>query len=436
MNTEVDIAIVGGGAAGIAAARRLAASGFSSMVLEASTRLGGRAWTQELAGLPLDLGCGWLHSADRNPWTTIAEAAGFAIDRREPAWGRQHADLGFSPEQQAAARKALNVWEQRLRCFVTTSDRAGDALLPGVEWNPYIQAICGFSNGVAPDRISAADYLAYDAACSYRNWRVPGGYGTLISTSLPSTAALRLATPVEAIKMRRDGLTIITSTGTMYARAAILTVSTNVLSGSSIDLPVALDPWRHAASVLPLGSDEKLFLRIEGETLFEAETHLIGDPYDIRTCDYYIRPFGWPVVECYLGGDSARVVAEEGLLAGFELAMEQLIRLVGSGVRSKLKALAASDWSRSDRVGGAYSCAAPGHSQARQILSRSWEDCIFFAGEATHMHDFSTAHGAYDSGLRAADEVIAALQPHRRFRLQGSLPPTCRRKHGPRSASK
>jgi monoamine oxidase len=44
----------------------------------------------------LDLGCGWLHSADRNPWTRIAEAAGFAVDRRAPAWGRQYQDIGFS----------------------------------------------------------------------------------------------------------------------------------------------------------------------------------------------------------------------------------------------------------------------------------------------------------------------------------------------------
>lgn len=125
MATDVDIAIVGGGAAGIAAAKRLAASGFSTIMLEASSRLGGRGWTQELAGFPLDLGCGWLHSADRNSWTGIAEQAGFAIDRREAAWGRQYANLGFSAEQQSAARRALNVWEQQLPRVVSRSDRPG-----------------------------------------------------------------------------------------------------------------------------------------------------------------------------------------------------------------------------------------------------------------------------------------------------------------------
>ena len=96
MSTDADVVIVGAGAAGIAAARRLAASGLSAMALEATARVGGRAWTCDVAGFHLDLGCGWLHSADRNPWTRIAEAAGFTIDRRTPAWGRQYRDLGFS----------------------------------------------------------------------------------------------------------------------------------------------------------------------------------------------------------------------------------------------------------------------------------------------------------------------------------------------------
>src|ERR1700722_18218460 len=79
MAADVDVVIIGAGAAGISAARRLAASHLSAIVLEATARIGGRAWTWDVAGMQLDLGCGWLHSADRNPWTRIAEAAGFAV---------------------------------------------------------------------------------------------------------------------------------------------------------------------------------------------------------------------------------------------------------------------------------------------------------------------------------------------------------------------
>jgi monoamine oxidase len=88
MAADVDVVIIGAGAAGIAAARRLAATHLLAIVLEATARVGGRAWTCDVAGMRIDLGCGWLHSADRNPWTRIAEAAGFVVDRGFGAWIR------------------------------------------------------------------------------------------------------------------------------------------------------------------------------------------------------------------------------------------------------------------------------------------------------------------------------------------------------------
>ncbi len=103
MNTDFDVVIIGGGGAGIGAARTLAVSGRSTLLLEASSRLGGRAWASEIAEQRLDLGCGWLHSADRNSWTRIAEEAGFSVDRRRPAWGVQYRNLNFSPGEQRAA---------------------------------------------------------------------------------------------------------------------------------------------------------------------------------------------------------------------------------------------------------------------------------------------------------------------------------------------
>jgi monoamine oxidase len=110
MSADVDVVIIGAGAAGIAAARRLAASHLSATVLEATARVGGRAWTFEVAGMRLDLGCGWLHSADRNPWTRIAEGAGFVVDRRAPAWGRQVDDIGFSRRCQTKSPQCVSPW--------------------------------------------------------------------------------------------------------------------------------------------------------------------------------------------------------------------------------------------------------------------------------------------------------------------------------------
>src|SRR5260221_797831 len=84
----VEVAIIGAGAAGLAAGRRVVERGRRVLAMEARDRVGGRAWTVPARlGRPVDLGCEWLHSADRNPWTAIARATGAAIDERLPEWG-------------------------------------------------------------------------------------------------------------------------------------------------------------------------------------------------------------------------------------------------------------------------------------------------------------------------------------------------------------
>jgi monoamine oxidase len=411
MSTDWDVVIIGGGAAGIAAAQRLATKGVSIMLLEASQRIGSRAQTVNVAGHALDLGCGWLHSADRNPWVGIAEASGFAVERRRSAWNQQYRDLGFSPEDQDAADEAYAAWHSRLMSDPPQSDCAADALQPGGMWNGYLQALSGYISGAGLERLSIADYLAYDTASTRHNWRVPAGYGTLISATLPSAVALRLATPVEAINLEAAGVSIATRAGSITARTVILTVSTAVIVGGTIGLPRELDEWRHAAAGLPLGHNEKLFLEIVGDSPFEPETHVIGDPRNPRTGSYYIRPFGRPVIEGFFGGEGADVLAEHGPAAGFAYAIEELAALFGFDVRRRLRPLAVSNWSRMDHIGGGYSYALPGKAEARVTLARPFDGRLFFAGEATHRHDFSTAHGAYQSGVRAADEVMAALCP-------------------------
>ena len=189
--TDVDVVIIGGGAAGIGAARRLAEYNVSILLLEASARLGGRAWTHEVAGLGLDLGCGWLHSADRNAWSRVAEEAGIVLDRRGGAWGTQYRDLGVTPGDLAKAKQARADWMQRLASTPPASDRAADALVPDGEWNPYLRAIGGLVSGASLEHLSVADYMAYDTASTGRNWRAPAGYGSLIAGSFPTRAGER-----------------------------------------------------------------------------------------------------------------------------------------------------------------------------------------------------------------------------------------------------
>ncbi|RYD53872.1 MAG: amine oxidase, partial [Sphingomonadales bacterium] len=228
--SDAEVVVIGGGAAGVAALRTLVDAGKNALLLEAGDRLGGRAHTVSIAGMPLDLGAGWLHSAEHNPWVAIAEATGFTVDRTLPRWLQQWRELGFPEAEQKAAGQAFGAFHQRLHTL--QGDRAADALVPACEWNDYLDALSGFINGAPVARISASDYLAYMDAATETDWRVEQGYGALVSAHA-ARLPVSLSTPVTAIRTTGKRLRIETARGALAADAAIVTASTNVLAAGA-----------------------------------------------------------------------------------------------------------------------------------------------------------------------------------------------------------
>src|SRR5262249_1112533 len=96
---DIDVMVIGAGAAGLAAAR--AHAPHRVVVVEARDRVGGRAWTYRSGSLALDLGCGWLHSADENEWAALAPALGFTVDTMLPPWERPAHPANFSGGERA-----------------------------------------------------------------------------------------------------------------------------------------------------------------------------------------------------------------------------------------------------------------------------------------------------------------------------------------------
>ncbi|PXA90737.1 amine oxidase [Nostoc sp. 3335mG] len=403
--SDWDFVIVGGGAAGVAAAWRVADAGRSVLIVEASTRLGGRAHTVVRSGLPLDLGCGWLHSAQHNPWARIAEQAGFAIDRDLPRWMDQWRDLGFSREDQREASRAFKAFEQKMREEAPPSDRAGDLIDPADKWSPYLETLSGVINGAGLDRLSVADYLAYMDAATDTDWRVVDGYGTLVA-SHAAGLPVAMGTCVTSIDTDGTRLSIETSRGRLTAGQAIITVSTNILASGAITLPPVFADVQHAASRLPLGDADKLFFEVETPDDLPSDGHLMGNPHAAITGSYTLRPFGRPVIECMVGGEAARTLCSAGFQEAAEFAIGELAELLGSDWRRRLKLVAASAWARHSFVQGAYSHALPGCHAARRQLSMPVDPRIRMAGEACHNTDFSTAHGAYETGISAAESAL------------------------------
>jgi monoamine oxidase len=207
-----------------------------------------------------------------------------------------------------------------------------------------------------------------------------------------------------------DGVRIVCASGLVLARAVIVTLPTNLITEEAVRFVPRLPGKQEAAAHLPLGLADKLVMTLAGERDFPPDCHLFGRLDSVETGSYHLRPFGRPLIEGYFGGDFAAVLEGEGPAGVFAFAADQLVGLLGGNMRKRLGFVAASAWHADPFARGSYSYAVPGHAGARAMLAAPFEDRLFFAGEATSPHSFSTAHGAYESGRRAAEEVIAVLR--------------------------
>jgi len=406
--SEVDVAIIGAGAAGLGAARALANSRLSLIVLEARDRVGGRGHTiMASPDITFDVGCGWLHSADKNSFVPVAQELNFEIDRNRPPWRERGFDAAFPPEQRREFMRALDAFYQRAEQAAKDGrDSAANACLePGNRWNPMIDAISTYVNGTELDRVSILDMDAYED--TGLNWRVRQGYGALMA-AYGAPCPLALNTEVTRIDHSTSRLSIETSKGTLSARCVIVTVPTNLIADEAIrfhpELPAKVD----AARGLPLGLADKVTLALDRPDDLPVDGNLRGATMRTTMGAYHLRPFGQACVEGFFGGRFARELEDAGEGALAAQAIDEIVAMLGADYRRRLKPLAESRWARDPFARGSYSHALPGHAGARAVLAAPIDGRLFFAGEATSPNFFSTAHGAKDSGERAAREVMKA----------------------------
>lgn len=403
------IVIIGAGAAGIGAARRLRQSNCNLVLLEARARLGGRVFTDAVASsYPLDLGCEWLHSADRNPLRKIAQDLDFTVDSSPAPWDKPSLKASMAPSDERDFSKAIDRFYERLDAAARgpKDRRASELLEPGCRWNALIDAISTHINGVELDRVSIFDGDNYDD--SETDWRVVEGYGTLIAR-LGADFPVQMNTKVECIDHSDKRIRLTTSNGSFEADAVIVTVPTNVIASGRLRFLPDLPQKRDAAANLPLGVANKVFFSLDNAEEFERDTNVYGALDRVATGNYYLRIAGRPLLEGFFGGALARDLETGGLAAFADFASTELANVMGSAFCKRLHPIISTAWSSDPFSLGSYSYAVPGHVSDRAILAAPVDERIFFAGEACSKYYFSTAHGAYKSGQKAAKALLKTI---------------------------
>jgi monoamine oxidase len=401
----VEVAVIGGGAAGIAAARTLHDAGVNCLLIEARDRLGGRAFTEVDGGYPLDLGCGWLHSADVNPWTEIAQVQGKTIDKTPPPWMQPTPQPKFSVEDQRAFRNATSAFFRRAEEAGSKEPDvpSSELLEPGDRWNPLVRAVSTYFAGVEPELVSAKDFALYED--TEVNWRVVEGYGAAIAAHARGLPVL-LNAAVTRIDHSGNRVRVETGKGAVSASYVIAALPTSIIAQTDNLFVPALPDKIEAARGLPLGLADKLFLSLDNTEEFGVDSRLYGASDRTDTATYHMRPFGRPVIEAYFGGANAWALEKGGTTAFFDFAVGQLTGLLGNDFAKRIKPLGMHLWGADSFARGSYSYAKPGYWEDRLRLAQPVDDRLFFAGEACSRDFFTTAQGAYRTGADAAEAIL------------------------------
>jgi monoamine oxidase len=414
--SHYDVAVIGAGAAGLAAGLTLQASGRSFIVLEGRDRIGGRAFTDTTTlGLAFDCGAHWLHSASQNPFVGIADRLGFAYNSNISFDGEHIVDHGKGGPLPAAVQAEAVAYTMQVLDAIYAAGGEGrdvpysDFMDPASRWNLLLRQLIGQITSSDPEDCSTLDAARY--VYDGGDFPVEQGYGALVARNaagLPVT----LSSPVTRIDWSGPHVRVETTKGTVTAATIILAVPVNVLKANAIRFdPVLPSPLIEALHDCPMGVAEKFAILLDRP--IDGYGHVYGNVIfeDAATWPFslHLNPFGQPLLVSHFGGSYGAELERLSDDAMMALAMEAVIEAFGSGMKKRVVRSLRTHWASDPFTLGGYSHARPGKAASRLKFLETVGDRIVLAGEHCSIQSYSTVHGAHLSGIAAAEKVVGLL---------------------------
>lgn len=407
---EADVAVIGAGAAGIAAARRLLRSGLSVAVVEARGRVGGRAVTVPIRAHPVDLGAHWLHAGPINPLVRLGLARGEPL-RKAPIEGHLVVGGRFGT---AAESSALDRAFARADRALSLAGRFGpdreaaSALPPLGPFGKRVSTIHGLVSGRPLGEVSLHDFPSLEYA---DNFFIRGGFGAYVAR-LAEGLPIRLDAAARRIDWSGPGVRVETEAGTLRARAAVITLPMMLLGREAIRFSPSLP---HAvgtaiAGFLP-GTYEHVVLHWPGAPFRGPDrlASLLGMRH--AAPGLLTRLDGTPFHFFELDHPTAMSLDAKDRDGAARYARTVMWEHFGHRAVRDLAVPRATDWRRDPWSLGSWAVAPPGLAPIRMALREAIGDRIWFAGEALSREQWGTVGGAWAEGERAAEAVARQLRP-------------------------
>ncbi len=421
MTALYDVIIVGAGAAGLAAGRRLHDAGQSILILEARNRIGGRIWTDHtFADFPIEQGAELIHG-ESAVTHDLLQAAGL---HTLPAPRKEFLQWGTPPPVQRIAdlpadlrttidalRAAYNALPQQLDPAVDLSlaaylrGQGFDAAAIAIADVLFAQTCCA-----SIETLSCADLvreMGVDHA-GLDEFRIREGYDALLeyySAGLP----IQLNSPVQSIRWDNHHVTISTTQGQVTARKCLITLPVSLLQTGIITFDPPLSSAKQAAiAAFRMEPATKLIYRFSAPLWDESLVYLAHNGVTAR---WWTPGYGRPdaaILCCYVTAERAAQLDAMSEVDALQRGLEEISHLLGQPDLSAacLEARRIS-WAAEPYTRGGYAHLPPGAADARLLLAQPEGDLLFFAGEATaHDTNPQTVHGAIESGWRAAAEIL------------------------------